>query len=237
MAETGAPHHHGIHAVAVEGLAGLFGGGDVPVADDGDLHARILLHLADQGPVRLALVELAAGAAVDGERGDTGILQPLGQRDDDLALLVPSEPGLDRDGQLDGLHHPAGDLHHLVGLAHHAAARPAPGDLVDRTAEVDVDQIRTGLRRPHGRLHHRVGQMAVDLDADGPLVVVEPHLGDGLGRVADQPVRRDELGEHQLRAEALADVAERDVGHVFHRGEEDGAGAECEVSDLHFRAR
>ena len=56
--EGGTTYHHGIHAIAFEGLPGLFCLGDVAVADNGDVHAGIDLDKADVRPVGIACVHL-----------------------------------------------------------------------------------------------------------------------------------------------------------------------------------
>ena len=82
-AEGGASYHYGIHTVAVEGIAGLLGSADVAVADNGDVDARIALHLAYQRPVGIARVHLCPCASVNGERLNAAVLQCLSQVGDD----------------------------------------------------------------------------------------------------------------------------------------------------------
>lgn len=53
LAEGGAAYHDGIDPIAVEGSLCLFGCADVAVADDGNVDARTVLHLADESPVGL----------------------------------------------------------------------------------------------------------------------------------------------------------------------------------------
>ena len=82
-AEGGASYHHGIHSVAVEGVACLFGSADVAIAYYRDMYARIALHLAYQRPVGIARVHLGARSAVNGECLDAAVLQSLCQIGDD----------------------------------------------------------------------------------------------------------------------------------------------------------
>ena len=77
-AEGGSANHHGIHAIAIEGKLGFLRSGDVTIADDRDVDARIVLHLSDEAPVCLARVHLASGSAMDGKGLDATILQLLG---------------------------------------------------------------------------------------------------------------------------------------------------------------
>ena len=93
-------------------MTGLLGGGDVAIADDGDMDAGIALHLTDEGPVGLASVHLCAGAPVDGEGCNTAVLQLLGKVGDDELLGVPAKSGFHCDGGFYCLHHLARDVEH-----------------------------------------------------------------------------------------------------------------------------
>ena len=229
----GPPDHHAVHAVAVERPGGLLRRTDVAVADDGNRHARIALHLADQRPVRLAAVHLRPGAAVDRQRRNAHVLQPLGDLDDILRIVVPPQPRLDRHGQFHRPDDPARHLDHLRHVAHHAAARPAPGDLAHRTAEIDVNQVGSG-RFGHARgLYHRFDLVAVQLDAHRPFVVEDVEFGERLRRVADQPVAGDKLGIDHIGPVPLAHEAERRVGHILHRSQKERLLAEVDRCYFH----
>ena len=89
-AEAGAAYHDGVHAVAFEALPGALGGGDVAVADDGDVHAGVAFHFTYQRPVGLAGVHLCAGAPVDGEGPDAAVLQLFGKVDNDFMFGIPA---------------------------------------------------------------------------------------------------------------------------------------------------
>ena len=65
--ESGASHHHRIHAVLVESVACLLRRADVAVAYDGYVYAWVLLHLSYQGPVGVARVHLCSCPSVYGE--------------------------------------------------------------------------------------------------------------------------------------------------------------------------
>src|SRR5690606_32874459 len=71
------------------------------------------------------------------------------------------------------------------------------------------------------------------LDGEGPLLLVELQLVDGVLGAVDEAAGGDELGVEEVRAVPLAEDAERRVGHVLHRGEEERAGSEVEVGEAH----
>ena len=204
------------------------------------MHPGVLLHLSDKRPVGLALVHLASGAAVDGQCRDSRILQPLRERYYYLGTLIPSEPGLDSHRFAYGFHDPLRYHHHLVRLAHHSRTGAAARNLVDRTAEIYVNDIAAmssgdlvRIVGHFGCLHHRVRIIAVDLDCYRGLVFGGLHFRYGLGGVPYQPVGRNEFCINHIRAEFLAHDAERRVCHVFHRSQQDRLLAQVNVSNLH----
>jgi len=235
-ADGAAADHDGVHAVPVEELLGLAGVGYVAVADDGDRHARVGLDLADEGPVGLAEVALGAGASVDGQELGAGVLEHLGDADDVLAVVVVSQAGLGRYGQVGGAGDGLGHAGHFVGVVHHARAGAAQGDLLGGAAEVDVDEVGPGLGGHVGGLHHHADVVAVELDADGPLALEDAELGQASAGAVEQLVRGHELRVNHVGAVALAGVPEGDVGEALHGGQEERTFGEGDVADAHGRA-
>ena len=82
--------HNGIHSILFETLFTDFGGSDIAITDDRDLHAGILFYLADQCPVCLSGIHLCSGTSVDGKGGDTAILQLFSQVYDDPVVGIPA---------------------------------------------------------------------------------------------------------------------------------------------------
>src|SRR6185437_287533 len=74
IADRRPADHDAIDTIPVPVLERLLRTVDVPVTEDGNMHPRVVLHRADQGPVRLPLVQLTTRTAMDRERPDTGIL-------------------------------------------------------------------------------------------------------------------------------------------------------------------
>src|SRR5581483_12256209 len=70
-----AADHHAVGAGAIEGGLGVLERDDVAVGDDGNGDG--VLDLADESPVGAPLVELAAGATVNGDHPDTARLGDL----------------------------------------------------------------------------------------------------------------------------------------------------------------
>ncbi len=84
MPESGAAYHYSIDAVAVKRILRVLRRPYVPVAYDGYMHSRIILHLAYKCPVRIALVHLAARASVNRKRLYSRVLKSLREFDDNL---------------------------------------------------------------------------------------------------------------------------------------------------------
>ena len=57
-ADAGATHHHAINAITVKALLEALRCCHVTIADDGNRHSRVVLHLANEGPVGLPSVNL-----------------------------------------------------------------------------------------------------------------------------------------------------------------------------------
>ena len=106
-AKGGATHHNGIDTIVLKVAVGIVQRLDVTITDNGNVDARITLHLADESPVSLAGVHLAACATVDGQRLDATVLQLLGQRGDGELFVVPPQAGLHGDGKMHRLDHAA----------------------------------------------------------------------------------------------------------------------------------
>jgi hypothetical protein len=148
-----------------------------------------------------------------------------------MAIDSWSEARLHRDRQVDRVDDAADDAGHLLRLLQ----EPRPGavaarHVLDRAADVDVDQLGAGLRGDLRRLDHDRGIGAVDLDPDGPLPIVDLQLLQADAGVPDQPLGGDELGVDDVGAQPPADEPERLVGDVLHRRQQQRP-VEAEGSD------
>ena len=202
--ERGTSHHDGIYAITLEGLLGTLGRRDVAIADDGYMYAWIALHLAYQCPVGLASVHLAAGASVDGQCLYAAVLQLLSQVGDDELFVVPSQSGLHRHRQVDGIHHLARDLQHLRYVLQHAGTSTFASHLLHRTAEVQVYEVGACLLHDACCLDHRVNIASIYLNTYGPLLVADLKLAYRRCHIAHQSLGRHKLGVHHRCAKALA---------------------------------
>ena len=226
--------HHRIDPIAIEHFGRLFAGIDVAVADNRDLDQRVVLHLADKRPVSLATIHLRTCATVDGECPNTHILQAEGDLLDVFRLFVPTKTGLDRHRFLDRFDNLARHLDHQRHIAHHPRSGTTPCDLLHGTTEVDVDHFGTCRLGHLCRLDHRFDAVAVDLDAHGTLAIVDIELTQRFGRLVHQSIRGDELRIDHISSEPLAHVAERGIGHILHRSEQNGAVAQIYVGNFHL---
>ena len=221
--EAGAPYHHAVDSISVEGAPGLLGRLDVAVAYDGDLNAWIRLHLSDECPVGLAGIHLRACAPVDGQGLYAAVLQPWREVGDDLVLAVPAQTGLDSDRNTDGIHHRLGDGQHLLRIAQHAGSGSFRGHFLHRASEVYVEYIGAGLLHYLRRLHHGLRLAAVYLYGHRALPVVDGQFAGSGVDVAHEGFGRHEFGVDHRRPLLAADKAEGRVGDVFHRCQHHGA--------------
>ena len=190
-------------------------------------------HPADKRPIRLAAIHLRARAAVDRKGRNARILQPQGYIDYVLRILVPAQTRLDGHGQRHGLHYAARHLDHQRHVAHHARSRAAPRYLLHGAAEIYIDKIGPRSLGYARRLHHRLDEVSVYLNTHGPLRLVDVELGARLPRIADQAVRRYELGGDHVGPEPLAHVAERRIGHILHRRQKKRLFPQIDIAYLH----
>ena len=153
-AKAGSANHDTIHAVAVKAFARTLGGGDVAIADDGDVHAWIVFHLANQGPVGLTGVHLRASAAMNGQRLDAAILQLLGQVNDNLMALIPAQAGLDRHRHFYRINHGTRDFEHQGDILQHTRSGTLASHALHGAAKVDVKHIGLSLLHNLGRFDH-----------------------------------------------------------------------------------
>ena len=108
---------------------------------------------------------------MDGQRLDASLLQLFSQGGDDELLVVPSQTGLDGDRYLYGLYHLLRNLQQLGNILQHAGTGPFASHLLDRTAEVKVDDVRSCLFNHLCSFDHRLDVTTIDLDAYGTLLV------------------------------------------------------------------
>lgn len=208
-------------------------GGDVTVADDGDVHARIVLDFTNQCPVRFTRIHLGAGAAVNGKGGNAAVLQLFCQIYDNLAAGIPAETGFYGHGYLYGICHGTGYLQHLGDILQHSRTGSFAGHTFYGAAEIDVQYVRTRLLHDTRRLYHSVRILAVYLYGYGALFVTDVQLLFGLADRAYQRVARHKLGVHHIRSETFAHQSESGVGHIFHGGKQYGVLAEVYIFNLH----
>ena len=190
------------------------------------MHARVVLHFADEGPVRFAAVHLRSGTTVDGEFLDAAILESFGEIHDKGCAIrqikrgfIPSEARLAGDGCMDGVDHGTCDIEHFRDIPQESGACTFTRYFLDRAAEIDINKVRmSGLDDPC-RVRHRFGFTAVDLDGYGALFVMDRQLA---GRRSDVPNKG--IGVHKFRIDSirsvtLAEHSEGRIRYVLHRSQ------------------
>ena len=216
VADGTATNQDAVDTVALAGLDGLLGSGDIAIAEDGDVHAGVVLHLADERPVGRTLIHLGFGAAVNAEGGNAHILQPLGQLDNRFVVGIIPQTGLDGDRQVRPLDEGFGNPQHLGNVFQNATAGPFARHLAHWAAPVDVDEVRFLLLHNVKTAQQLVLVGTENLDSDGMLRGGETHLAIALLGLAVQGLGGDELGDEEVGTEVLAELPEREVGDVVH---------------------
>ena len=234
--EGGATHHHRVYAIALKRRLCLLRRGDIAVADDGYMYARVALHLADERPVRLTSVHLRTCSAVYGERLYAAVLQSLGEIGYHQILGVPAQTCLHRHGGVDSLHHFLRDFEQERNVLQHAGAGTLACHLLDGATEVYVYDVGARLFHYLCRLHHGVDVASVDLYAHGTLLVADGQLVHCRLYRAHERLSTDKLGVDHRCSITLAQQSEADVCDVFHRCEEDGMWSKFYISYFHIES-
>ena len=231
--KAAASYHDSIHSVSVKTLLGTLRCSDIAVAYDRDLHPGILLDLTYKRPVCLPGVHLCTGTAVYGQGLDSAILQLLGQFDNYLALIIPSQTGLDCNGNLYRIHHRTGNLQHLGYVLQHTGAAALACHLLDRTAKVQVQYIRPGSLNHLGGTYHSLRILTVNLDSHRALLITDGQFLHGTVNLTYQGIARHKLGIDHIGPEPLAEQAESGIRNILHRGQKHRLLSKIYISYLH----
>src|SRR5690606_1698566 len=124
----------------------------------------------DDLPVRLARVTLGTGAAVDGDGFHAAVLEDAADLDGVDGPVVPADADLGGHGDpvADGIPHPGGHGGKGRAVLQQRGAAVLGDDLVDRAAEVDVDEIGAfPVDDLAGGFAHPLAVAAEELDAHG----------------------------------------------------------------------
>eukprot|EP00968_Pinguiococcus_pyrenoidosus_P012993 scaffold1166_cov261-Pinguiococcus_pyrenoidosus.AAC.22 len=184
---------------------------------------------------------------MDGDRLGPRVLQPLDQIQGEVQAGLPrvARSDLDRHRQalrgrgIDQAFHQALQL---LGLLEQAGAQAAPGDIVRRTAAVEVDDVTAFFRSPCDGRAALVDGLGRQLADEGLLVPRPPKLGD-LDEVAALSHRSTagHLTICHVGAQLGAERSERQVSPSGQRSQHDvlaeGVGQGCRQAQVAFGHR
>ena len=102
---------------------------------------EFVLDRANRGPVRTALVELAAGAPMHGDEAHARLLGAARQFRRVDRAIIPAEPHLERDRHRDRADRGFDQRQRVIEIAHQRRAGLAAGHVPRRTTHVDVDDV------------------------------------------------------------------------------------------------
>jgi len=173
-----AADHDGVTTSLLDHTAGIFGSADIPVSDHRNLDR--LLDCANPLPSRLAAIALLAGASMQGDGAQAAVLGHSRQSHTDDLLLAPSRAEFHRKRNAHSRPHRFKNTTNRGQIPQQAGSAIALDDLLRRTAQIEVDQVKTELLDQVGGLGHDPGIAAKQLRRDRVLVFVEMEIPLGL---------------------------------------------------------
>ena len=216
---SAAADHDAVGPRLLERIVDVVQGLDIAVGDHRQSGRR--LDLADEAPVGMAVVEVAAGAAVHSQHLDARLLGDARQVWGVAVGRIPAGAHLQGHRELHRLDGRLEDLRGMNLVAHQRRAGMAIHDLLHGAAEVDVDDGRPAVLVQPGRIGHDLGLAAGELDRHREFfgrvlghqqrLAVLPHHG----------CRGDHLGHDQACPAALHHLPERHVGDAGHGRQDD----------------
>ena len=99
-----------------------------------------------------------------GDGGHADVFQRTGEVGRGKVLVVPTEPHLAGNGNLDGVDHRADQARSLVVVAHQLRAAAATANLADGTAHIHVHGTDSRRFEQRGGIAQLLGHRAVKLD-------------------------------------------------------------------------
>jgi hypothetical protein len=135
--------------------------------------------------------------------------------------VVPPGAHLEGDRQIDRPHRRLENARGLQFVAHQRRPGVAVDDLLDRAAEIEVDQHGAAIGVEFGRLGHDTGLAAGELDRHRLLLGAASRHRQGLPCFADRRLARDHLGDDERGAVLFDDAPERQIAHPRHRRQDD----------------
>ncbi len=215
LSASAAPDHHAIGARLQKAIAGILHTHNVAIGNH--RNADRALDRSNAAPVCPPLEELGARATMHRHHGHARSLGAPRKLRRIEALLVPAEPHLERDRNLNRRHHRLDEREGMVEIAHERRTREAARHLLGGAAHVDVDNVGAKRLGDAGSLGHPAGLTPGELDDKGAGGIalaacfelrLWPLVGKGLAG--------DHLRDHEGRAKTARKAAKRQVADPRH---------------------
>ena len=192
------PYHDSIHAITFKTFTCPLRSRDVPIPNYRNMHTRIILYLTNQSPVGLTCVHLRTGSPMNGERLNATVLQLLGQVNDYLMVVIPSQACLHRyQCPWHSIYDSTGDSQHLRHVLQHTCSSPLACHFLYGATEIQVQHIGVSLiDDDSGGFAHGVNEPPVDLNGNGTFIIGHLQLFEASVHHADEGVARHEFRIH-----------------------------------------
>ena len=163
-----APDHHPVAARLVDHPLRILGGKDISVSPYRNGYG--LFYLPDDVPVRLSLIELGPGSAVDRHGRHAGILRHLRKLHGIYGVQVKALAEFHRHRFVKLLHHGAEDPMGQLRVLHESGPLVVIDHLGHGASHIHVDHGKGPLLQPEGHIRHDVRVRTEDLDRQGRIL-------------------------------------------------------------------
>ena len=220
--QRAARDHHRGAAGCGAALVDLMWIQEIAVADDGHRDRR--RHFGDRVPVGRVAVPRFARAAVHGERRGAAVHRRAGEIEIVPRRGVPPEPDLHGHRHLHRGPQRFDDAPYAAGLARQRRAQAHAREVIDRTAEIDVDEVGAARFRKGRGPGEFIGLVAGELDAEAGLVRRPTNEGELAAAPLAQPAGDHHLADEHARTQFPRELAVGQVRALRHGRHDDRAG-------------
>ncbi len=196
LSKRSAGDHDSVAARLLNHRRSVCSGVNVAVSNDGNgIHS--IHHRSNAFKPHLPAKHLLGCPPVHRDGGNPNLFEPSRKFWSHNATIIPPEPNLGRHRgarlRSDRFDHPLGEPHGVIDIAQQQRSAMLLGNLVDRTAHIDIDNRRAMVDGPQPGLGQGVGAVAIDLHAQRRIRFARGRQFHRLGCSSQQAVHVEQI--------------------------------------------